>query len=357
MLSLKKINENSIPICQISGGKYDEKIVYFNEGGDEKNNEIEYNMKLNSLINEMIEDNQYFGDLKGSAKKKAKLLMREHVMKNIPPLDDSFRDKYNRVKEDINKKGNKQIEIVDGEMLPYCNKNKRSIYYICAPSGAGKSYFMNQFAKSYKKQHPKNEVILFSKLDKDKTLDDNEDIKRMEVDEAIISDPIQPEELKNSLVLFDDTMMIRDKKINKELNENLMKDLLETGRHPNIDMCISNHLINDYTKTRPLMNEATHLVFFTRGGNRYSITYCLKQYLGFDRHQIQKIFKIPSTRWVMICKQTFPMCIVHQHGCYILDGKDDNEDKNEKIIKKIKKSVKFDSEEEEDDDEYDEYSD
>ena len=40
MLSLKKINENSIPICQISGGKYDEKIVYFNEGGDEKNNEI-----------------------------------------------------------------------------------------------------------------------------------------------------------------------------------------------------------------------------------------------------------------------------------------------------------------------------
>lgn len=365
MLSLKKLNENSVPICQIRGGKHDEKIVYFNEGGDSKNNEIEYNMKINGLLNDMMDDDQYFGDLKGASKKKAKVLMREHIVKNIEPLDDDFRKKYYKVKGDIEKKGDKILEIVDGEMTPVCNKNKHCHFYICGPSGVGKSHFMNTFAKSYMKVHPKRSVILFSKLDEDPTLDSNKHIKRITINNEIIDEPIDVSELKDSLVLFDDTLMIRDSKLNKEINERLLKDVLETGRHHQIDTCISNHLINQYQKTRPMMNEATNLVFFTRGGNKYGINYCLKNYVGLDKHQIQKIFKIPSTRWIMVVKTTAPMCIVHQHGVYILDDASDSleEEKvkpsfkvittksNNKFVRKpIKKSKKQESDEEEEQD-------
>ena len=339
MLSLKKINDKSVPLCKIQGGKYDGKVVYFDENVDKDNNEIEYNMKINSLIDEMMANDKYFEDLKGANKKKTKTLLREHIIKNIPPIDDISRDRYNRVKNDINNRGNKKIEVFDGEMLPYHNKNKRSIYYICASSGAGKSYFMNQYAKSYKDQNKKNDVILFSKLDDDDTLNQNKSIKRFQINEELVNDPIDAKELSNSLVLFDDTMMINGK-IGKELNERLLKDVLEIGRHHNIECCITNHLINEYKKTRPMMNECTHIVLFVKGANKYGITYCLKNYLGLDKNEIQNLFKLPSTRWIMINKTTYPMSVVYQHGCYILGSEGTISDAQKKVEDTLREEIK-----------------
>ena len=337
MFSLKKLNDKSIGVGRIDGGKYDEQIIYFNE--ENVNNDMEYNIKINSLINDIMENKKYFADLKGKAKRETKQKIREHLLKNIPPIEDNIRKRYDIMKNDIIKKGNKQLEIYDGEIKPYCNKDKREIYYICAPSGAGKSYFMNEYAKSYQQQYPKNNIFLFSKLDEDTTLDKNKKLKRIIINEDLLNEPIDASEMKDSLILFDDTMMIRDQALNKELNEHLLKDVLETGRHYNENVCITNHLINEYKKTRPLMNESTHLVFFLRGGNRYSMNYCLSKYVGLDKHQINRIFKLHS-RWVIINKQTYPMTIIHQNGCYVLDDEVNIEHNNNIDVEKYREIPK-----------------
>lgn len=317
MLSLKKINDESTVICKINHGKYDESLIYYNPKIGE-NNEIDYNMKLNSMINKMMDDDKYFEGLKGMDKKKAKQKIREHLIKKIPPINDNDNLIYENMKNDIIKEGNKEIFIIDGEMIPYTNKGSRDIYYICAPSGAGKSYFVNMYAKSYKEVYPKNNVYLFSKVENDVTLKNNKDIQRIELDEEIIEEPITPQELENSLTIFDDTMMIPNKELRRELNEVLLKDLMETGRHNSINLCITNHLINDYKKTRDIMNEATHLVFFLFAANTYAISYCLKNYVGMDKNQIKKLLNLKS-RWVIINKKTCPLTIIYQNGVYLLN--------------------------------------
>lgn len=331
MFSLKKLNDNSVVIGQIDGGKYDSKIIYFNEnsGGD---NDIDYNMKINGLINDIMDTNDYYDELKGIKKKKAKLLLREHLMKNIPPLNDKERDRFNKVKNDITNKGDKEIQLVDGQIKPYSSTN-HEMYYICGMAGSGKSYFMNEYAKSYKLQNPKNDIFLFSKLDDDKTLNKNKSIQRIQIDEELLENPIDAKELSNSLTMFDDTMMIRDDKISKEINEKLMKDVLEVGRQYNTQICVTNHLINDYKKTRPMMNECTHLVIFLRGSNKYALNYCLSKYLGLDKYQIKKLFNLRNTRWAVINKKTFPMTVIHQNGCYILDNENSNENDNKQKYK------------------------
>lgn len=321
MLSFKKVNEKSFPIAKVNNGKNDGNVIYFNEAGT-GDNELDYNIKLNTMINEIMNSNKHFSDMKNSKRKEAKLRMREHLMKEIPPLDDDMRAKYNNIKDDIIKKGNTELFIRDGELQPIATK-KRQVMYVTAPSGAGKSYFINQYAESYHDLFPKNKMYLFcgiTQTDDDKKKDElhkNKNIIDMEINEDILEDPITPAELNNSLTIFDDTMAIRNPKINKELNESLLKDLMETGRHDDIHLAISNHLINEYKKTKAIMNESTHMVFFLNGGNIYAITYCLKNYLGFDRHQIKKLLAL-RTRWVMIIKQTCPMTVLYQYGCYIL---------------------------------------
>lgn len=363
MLSLKKLNQSSIPLCQISGGKHDEKIVYFSEACDNKNTEIEYNMKINGLLNQILEEeDDYFSNMKASDRKKQKALMREHLVKNIEPLDDAARTKYHKIKEVVSKRGNTQLEILDGSMIAYSNPDpkKMEVYYVCGPSNCGKSFFFNQYAKSYKKEHPKNAVILFSKLNEDETLDKNKDIQRIEINNEILEDPIQIEELQNSLIIFDDTLMIRDKKQCDEINSRLLKDCLETGRHYQLSICISNHLINQYSKTAVFMNESTNMVFFFKG-NRYATTYCLKMYLGLGKKDINHIFNITNSRWFMICKMTCPMTIVHEHGVYIINDsvhldteKDTVKEKTNKFIRKSNKKMEELSTTEESDQEFDE---
>ena len=68
---------------------------------------------------------------------------------------------------------------------------------------------------------------MFSSVDEDKALD-KYDVIRVELDEDLLDEPLDPIELENSLCVFDDTDTIRDKNIRNYLSS-LRDHLLEVG--------------------------------------------------------------------------------------------------------------------------------
>lgn len=216
--------------------------------------------------------------------------------------------------------GVKEVILPDGDkLLPMPNRDVVEKIYISAPSGAGKSTWCGKWIKEYTKMFPEDDIFLFSSIKKDKALDVHKPT-RITLDDDLIADPIQPEEIPNSLTIFDDTDTIRDKKLNVSLM--IFRDwLLEQGRHFNIRMLITSHLLSNYMTTRRILNEATATVVFPRSGSgTYHIKNFLKTYCGLDKREIKKFLNLPS-RWVAIYR-SYPQYVIYERGAYF--PKDDD---------------------------------
>ena len=210
-------------------------------------------------------------------------------------------------------KGENEIKIKDGILQPMPNKNVVEKIYITAPSGAGKSTFTGKWIGEYTKMFKDNEIYLFSSINNDKVLD-RHDPTRIILDNDLLNDPIEPEELQDSLVIFDDTDTIRDRNMRRYME--ILKDhILECGRHFKTRMLITSHLLSNYSSTRRVLNEATGVCVFPKSGSgTYHIKNFLKTYCGFDKQQIKKFVNLPS-RWVMIYR-SYPQYVLYEKGCY-----------------------------------------
>ena len=78
---------------------------------------------------------------------------------------------------------------------------------------------------------------MFSSLPEDESLDDVKP-QRIKLDRSIYEEPIEVEELKDSVVVFDDIDVISDKKI-RDAVYNILNKVLEIGR-PFQDNSLSN---------------------------------------------------------------------------------------------------------------------
>ncbi len=137
----------------------------------------------------------------------------------------------------------------------------------------------------------------------------------IEINEELYEEPIECDELKKSLCIFDDISTITDKKV-RDAVFNLVNDILEIGRHSEIYVCVTNHLLSDYTNTRTILNECTSITVFPTAGSSHQIRYVMKNYFGMDNRDIQKLLKLP-TRWATVHKR-FPMAVMYQSGAYLL---------------------------------------
>lgn len=214
----------------------------------------------------------------------------------------------------LNDKGVNEIKIPDGKVQVLPNNDIVEKVYISAPSGAGKSTFVGNWMKEYKKIHKEDPIYLFSSVDEDKPLDKHNPI-RIELDDELLDEPLEPVELEKSLVVFDDTDTIRQKEIRSYL-ASLRDHLLEVGRHYKIRLLITSHLLSNYAHTRRILNEATSVVLYPKAGTgTYHIKSFLKTYCGFDSIQTKKFITLPS-RWVLI-NRGYPQYVIYEHGCYI----------------------------------------
>jgi hypothetical protein len=288
MLSFRSGNA----IAQILGGKYDGKIIKIKNKDQEK----------------------CCDKCKGSC-----LTCCKNCVKKCCKTTDkiSKKDPLYYIKKSLTKQIEgeyREITIKDGSIQVLPNINKRECLYIAGPSGSGKSTYASAYMEMYKLMYPKRKLYIFSRVEKDETLDKLKPI-RIKLDEELKNDPINPEELKCSCVLFDDIDTIREKDIAKAVKD-LRTDLLETGRHEDVNVISTSHQITNYKDTRVLLNEATAITFFPSSGSTYHITRFLKMYCGLDKRNIERALRLPS-RWVTIYK-TYPQYVVYEKGVYLI---------------------------------------
>ena len=199
-------------------------------------------------------------------------------------------------------------------IVPTDDPDQRDSIYITGPSGSGKSTFVSNFIEEYLRKYPERQIIVFSGKPSDPSLD-KWDPLRVPLDYQIVDDPVDLDELEQSLVIFDDIDQLGDKHIQNAV-WNLRDRILEVGRSKGISICTVSHQITNYKASRVCLNEADYVVFFPKSGQNYQCNYFLKNYTGLDKKQIKQIMNIPSR--AVTLKKTYTMCLIYQNGCYII---------------------------------------
>ena len=188
---------------------------------------------------------------------------------------------------------------------------------IGGPSGSGKTVWASRYIKAYKKKYPKRCIYVISSINEDNALDRISGVIRLDLEECFGDDDyeIEHESMQNSLVLFDDV----DTLTSKKMRDNVLtfRDfLLEQGRHFNIHLVNTVHILLNYKATRRLLNESTKVIIFPKSGTAYQIKTFLQTYCGFMKEQITEFFKRDKkSRWKMISK-TYPIYVMSQHEVY-----------------------------------------
>ena len=133
------------------------------------------------------------------------------------------------------------------QQIPDTTK-ERDIIYITGPSGSGKSTYVRKYLEQYKKKNKDKPIYMFSSLPDDESLDSIEP-QRIRLDESIYQDPIEIEDLANSVVIFDDIDVMCVKTI-RDAVYNILNKTLEIGRHFKITALVTNHLPTNGKETR-----------------------------------------------------------------------------------------------------------
>ena len=124
------------------------------------------------------------------------------------------------------------------------------------------------------------------------------------------------------LLIFDDTDRIPNKVLIKKVYD-LMGMALSTGRDhatqngdADIDVIITNHEINDYLRTKPILTECNYLVMFPQCSLKKQMDYCLEK-VGMSRKMKDEITSYNLSRTVVIHK-TYPFYCVTMEKIFLL---------------------------------------
>jgi hypothetical protein len=227
----------------------------------------------------------------------------------------------NYKKGDANKeKGLKKINYFDKLTLPvnstfeqYPDTTKeRDVGLIAGASGSGKSYYVNQYIKNYRKAYKKRPIYFFSVLNQDDSIDEKI-VKRVELNDSWLTEPLTIDDVRDSLVVFDDVEQIKDKGIKEQLFK-FINECLTTGRHTNTSVFLIVHYTNK-PYIQSFLMECHTFTYFPRGSNR-STNYALESYIGIDKKEI-KYIKSLDTRWATVFKQ-YPNCVMTERDLFML---------------------------------------
>lgn len=295
------------PISMFKNLNGKNQIVYLNDKvNNNKNN-------LNDIeIRNIIED--FINNEKGRFSMRQINEIYESLKNNIEPSNSKLKILYNELKKNVNKKN--RITIDNSSMMPIFDpEEERKVFYIAGMSGCGKSTFTSDLIGNYIKIFPKNNIYLFSNKPSDPVLDKHKKIIRISLDEELITDPIELNELKNSLVIFDDIEYTPNKLIGEELDR--IRDLiLQQGRSYKISFCYISHQLTNYKHSRVILNECHSVVLFPKMTTTYALKYLLEKYFGFSKSDIINL-KALNTRWVCINK--VPPYVIYQNGIYVVN--------------------------------------
>lgn len=310
MLSFRKLGR---PIAIIKGGRDHNRILYLT---DPQTMEEKEEIRIKNDPTDML-DESFIRKQKKKMSIQDMRALRQSMRKERQPDDSELAQIYGRLIKESNDRSMKEFKIYDDgivQPLPQFNQTERC--YIAGPTGSGKSYYVSKYLEQLKKVFPERTIYIFSDVKEDPVLDKIGDIVRVNLDEdALDMPPPSPEQLANSICVFDDIDSIQNKKMYAMIQA-LRDSLLRRGRHENISVIVTSHLMSNYKDTRIILNECNSITFFPRSGASDAIRYTLKKYGAMNKQQIDEVLNLPS-RWVTLNKH-YPMYVLYEKGIYLL---------------------------------------
>lgn len=306
MKKLSFNDDNGIPLGIIRGSSKNNQIIYFTE---DNGSSLKVENLLDHVNEKTIRSKRKYMSLKDILK-----LKRAFEDDNNNDIDDDILDIYNSLKEDVKKSVNKHIHVEDGiiDPIPLMKDNQVDHCFYTGMNGVGKSTQIANYCKQYLRLFPKNPIYFFSREPNDDAFSDIK-MKKIKLDDNILSFEIDLDELSNSLCIFDDIDTLPSKIAEK--TQHIRDDILECGRKKGIYMCNVSHQILNYKKTKQLILESNKIIFFPRS-SQYQVRRFLKDYIGIEPNVIKMIMNINS-RWILVNK-TYPITIIGEHDVYIL---------------------------------------
>jgi len=285
------------------------KVIYVNRESKKKEETFDDEI-LENIISNYIQNMNVRINFKQIEDLKYALINQEE------PTNETLRKLYKIANLDIDNSKEREIIIKDAEVEPIINPNvERQVFYVSGMSGSGKSTYVNKIINSYVKFFKNNKVYLFSNKEED-TSYTNKNIIRVKLDDELVNEPITLDEIRNSMVIFDDIEGVPSKKIMNELDR-LRDVILQQGRSYKVYFCYVSHLANNYKQTRTILNECHSITIFPAMTTAYSLKYLLEKYFGFGKDDIKKLLNLDS-RWITIFKLPC-LFVLHENGCYFLN--------------------------------------
>ena len=221
-------------------------------------------------------------------------------------LQDFYYEHKNKLEDNAGK------EIIDygANFIVIPQPKKESFIYLSGATGSGKTYYINQYIKQFKHIYPDRKIYVFSDVDHDPLIDEFKPI-RIKIDEELVTTPLVPKDLSDSLIIMDDIDSIADKKIRNSVIT-LYNSILKMGRHCKISMLLTSHATCEGITTKQILINSHYIVYFK---GALGLPYLFKK-LGLSNEQIKKLNSVNS-RAICIHKN-YPSYFISQNTVTLL---------------------------------------
>lgn len=310
MFTFNKINDNPIAKIRHKNGKSKDKLLYIDYKDDDDEDEDEDEDNIDTIIESLNDET-----------KKLVLLGLESGM-NIDDILKSLKSKKGNSKSKVKYLGTdfklpKDYIMID---MPtqYINEFGHSSerVYMAGKSGAGKSTLASSYALEYSKIHPENNIHVFSRHSDDPVYSDDFEYEQIVVSDELLDAEIDLEDLRDSLVIFDDcdNLGATSPKLDKYIHR-LVDDLMSNGRKYSISVVYLGHQVMNYKKTRGLINEANKVILFNNSMAKHNLAY-LETYAGMSKNGARKLTEMKS-RWFEVVYGPINF-VLHEKGAIII---------------------------------------
>ena len=303
------------PIAIVKGGDLNNQIIYL------CNNDNKTELKINDLFDHVKEK-------KVREQKKHMSFQEMMSIRNAFEYGDQIDKKYlktiyDKLEPEVIDSVRCKIMVHDGIIRPLphiidetddsADQNDRIM--VSGASGSGKTTWIRKYVKNYAKLYPGNKIYLLAGKPKDKKMDDLECVTRIPLNSELYDLKFDFENFKNSLIIFDDTDVIPDKKMCEYLRR-FRDNVIQNGRSYGISTIAVSHILCNAKNTQTLHTECNKIVLYTKIG-AYQIQRYLKEYCLISPENIKKINAM-SSPWIMINKSTVPTTVLSEHEIFIL---------------------------------------